>query len=391
MSYEKKDNIKRRILQITITERCNLNCVYCYEHNKDLEILSIEKIKDFIISETANLDGFDEIEFDFHGGEPMLAFPQIKEIAEWIWSRKWSKPYILFATTNGTLVHGEIKEWFRKNAKRFVLGLSLDGTKKQHDINRSNSYDKIDFSFFREMWPTQGVKATVSPASIHDFAAGVKHIVELGFNYSINLAYGMNWTDDLLPIYRREMKKFVDFYLENPKLELPKLFAHIVSLVGVNAQKPLNEREKRKWCGTGSNMICIAPNGKTYPCQAFMPSSEVKEGENIQKIIDFDENENFHDPICINCILDSSCPCCYGNNYLRTGTLYERDKLLCKFRKIEAVASSYCYGKMFENPGKYPYLENMSDSEKLAIAHGIKFIQEAFVDEVMNYGETIDV
>ena len=107
-----------------------------------------------------------------------------------------------------------------------------------------------------------------------------------------------------------------------------------MSLVGVNAQKPLNEREKRKWCGTGSHMICIAPNGKTYPCQAFMPSSEVKEGENIQKIIDFDENENFHDPICINCILDSSCPCCYGNNYLRTGTLYERDKLLCKFRKI---------------------------------------------------------
>ena len=55
------------------------------------------------------------------------------------------------------------------------------------------------------------------------------------------------------------------------------------------------------------------------------------------------------------------------------------------------MASSYCYGKMFENPGKYPYLENMSDSEKIAIAHGIKFIQEAFVDEVMNYGETIDV
>ena len=360
-------------------------CVYCYEHRKDLQILPVETAKDFLLREAQNLDGFDEFEVDFHGGEPMLAFPQIKEIAEWIWSRSWPKPYICYATTNGTLVHGDIKEWFRKNAKRFVLGLSLDGTKAQHDANRSGSYDKIDFAFFREMWPFQSVKATVSPLSIHDFAAGIRNIFDLGFSYSINLAYGMQWTDDLLPAYRRELQKVADFYLKRPELEPPALLAHVVSRIGANASRPPSERENRKWCGTGTGMVCIGPNGKVYPCQAFMPSSKVADGDAVPTTFDFHDDGNFNDPACVNCMLDSACPSCYGNNYTRTGTLYTRDKTLCKFRKVEAVAESYLFGMMLQEPDKYPVIAKMKPSEKLAVARGVKIIQETLADQVEAY------
>lgn len=376
---------KRRVLQIAITERCNLACVYCYEHRKDLKILPVETAKDFLLRETQRLNGFDEFEIDFHGGEPMLAFGTIREIAEWIWSRPWPKPYICYATTNGTLVHGDIKEWFRKNAKRFVLGLSLDGTKAQHDANRSDSYDKIDFAFFREMWPFQHVKATVSPMSIHDFAAGIRNILDLGFSYSINLAYGMQWTDDLLPVYRRELQKVVDFYLERPELEPPAILAHVVSRIGANVSRPNSECENRKWCGTGTGMVCIGPNGKVYPCQAFMPSSEVADGDAVPTIFDFHDDRNFRDPACVNCILESACPSCYGNNYTRTGTLYTRDKTLCKFRRVEAVAESYLFGMMLQNPEKYPTIAKMKPSEKLAVARGVKLIQETLADEVEAY------
>ncbi len=375
---------KRRIVQIAITERCNLNCVYCYERAKDLAILPIAVAKEHLLKETKSLDGFDEFEVDFHGGEPMLAFDTIREIAEWIWSRPWPKPYICYATTNGTLVHGDIKEWFRKNSKRFVLGLSLDGTKAQHDANRSDSYDKIDFAFFRDTWPFQGVKATVSPASIHDFADGVKHIVELGFKYSINLAYGMQWSEDLLPVYREELQKVAEFYLENPDLEPPSLFAHIVSRIGADSRRA-DKQKKRKWCGTGTAMSCLAPDGKTYPCQAFMPSSGMEGGSGIASKIDFADDVNFRDPHCIDCICDSACPSCYGNNYLRTGTLFSRDKSLCKFRRVEAVAASWLYGMMLQDPEKYPTIAKMKPSEKLAVARGVKLIQETLADEVEAY------
>lgn len=376
---------KRRTIQIAITERCNLNCVYCYEHRKDLRILSVEAAKKFLLREARNVDDFDEFEINFHGGEPMLAFPQIREIAEWVWGQKWPKPYICFATTNGTLVHGEIKEWFRANAKRFVLGLSLDGTKEMHDTNRSKSYDKIDFAFFRESWPFQGVKATVSPQSIHSFADGIKHILELGFPYSINLAYGMEWTEDLLPVYRRELKKVADFYLSRPELELPKLLSHIISKIGAESVKKQEERDIGKWCGTGSAMICLGPDEKIYPCQSFMPSTSVPDGDTVQTVLDFSKETIFRDPDCNDCLLESACPSCYGNNYTRTGTLYKRDKSLCKFRKVEAFAASYLFGMMLQEPEKYHIIAKKKDSEKLAIARGVKIVQDMFANEVEAY------
>ena len=376
---------KRRTIQIAITERCNLNCVYCYEHRKDMRILPVNPIKEFLLRETEHLDSFDEFEINFHGGEPMMAFPQIREVAEWVWNRDWPKPYICFATTNGTLVHGEIKEWFKANAKRFVLGLSLDGTKDMHDRNRSNSYDQIDFSFFRETWPFQAVKATVSPYSIHSFSDGVKHIVELGFPFSINLAYGMEWPDELLPVYRRELQRVADFFLSNPSRELPKLLTHIVSKIGAEESRKPEDRDYGKWCGTGDGMICLGPDEKIYPCQAFMPSSEVKDGDVVRTELDFSKDVIFRDPDCAGCLLESACPSCYGNNYTRTGTLYKRDKTLCKFRKVEAVATSYLFGMMLQDPEKYVALAKMGPSERLAVARGVKIIQETLADEVEGY------
>ncbi len=60
---------------------------------------------------------------------------------------KTGQPYICFATTNGTLIKDEIKEWIEQNSERFWLGLSVDGTKAMHNLNRSNSYDQIDTNF----------------------------------------------------------------------------------------------------------------------------------------------------------------------------------------------------------------------------------------------------
>lgn len=34
-----------------------------------------------------------------------------------------------------------------ENKERFIVGLSLDGTREMHNRNRSNSYDKIDIPF----------------------------------------------------------------------------------------------------------------------------------------------------------------------------------------------------------------------------------------------------
>ena len=346
--------------------------------------MSEKTVKDIVDYSFKNSDGFDEIEFDFHGGEIAISFEILKNVCEWIWSRDWPKPYICFACTNGTLIHGEIQQWFCRNRERFWLGLSLDGTREMHNLNRSNSYDQIDFEFFRRCWPKQGAKMTISPLTLPNLAEGVKHIVELGFPFSANLAYGVDWKDEMLEVYQRELMKLIDFYLENPELELPNLLDFPLRQVGKLLMFPESSNERHKWCGSGEGMICYGCDGKTYPCQVFMPSatSEAKAMEardEIWKTFDF-AKEVVDDPDCSDCILRGACPVCYGHNFLATGTLWKRPKDMCKFRKIEAQATSYIQGKMLQNYSQYAYTRNLTELDRMAIAKGILAVQEKLIE-----------
>ena len=103
--YEK---IKRCTCTLYMTEACNLNCVYCYEHKKGTAIMPMNIAQEGIRStfERAIRDNIEYVEILFHGGEPFLAFERIKEICDWIWTQEWPVKYICYATTNGTLRHG---------------------------------------------------------------------------------------------------------------------------------------------------------------------------------------------------------------------------------------------------------------------------------------------
>lgn len=372
---------KRRSVQITITEKCNLDCIYCYEKNKDLRVLPLETIQQIITDAFAQCDKWDEIEFDFHGGEVALVFDTLKAACEWLWSKQWPKPYLCFATTNGTLIHGEIQEWFYQNRECFWLGLSLDGTPEMHNANRSNSYDKIDFDFFRRCWPKQPCKMTLSPLSLPTLAAGVKHIIGLGFDYTANLAYGVAWDERQLQIYAEQLSELIQFYLDNPELKLPHLLDMSMRTIGLYNFEPERRDERHKWCGTGDAMVCYGCDGRKYPCQTFMPSVSERQQEDLFEKLDFSNCENFDDPDCADCVIKDVCPVCYGHNYIETGSLFKRPKDLCRFRKIEALAASCVQGKMLLNYQAYKFTRDLTDYERKLTAQGVKLVQEAFGKE----------
>lgn len=140
-------NLKKTIM-LTITEYCNLNCIYCYEKNKTLRTMPLETAIKILNRELTIDDEYNDCEIQFFGGEPFAEFDLLRSICNYLWSKNWPKEYQCFATTNGTLVHGEIKEWLFQNRNRFTCSLSLDGNKSAHDINRCNSFDLIDYKFF---------------------------------------------------------------------------------------------------------------------------------------------------------------------------------------------------------------------------------------------------
>ena len=130
--------------------------------------MNVEKAKEYILKQVNKLgDEYDSFEVQFMGGEPLLVFPMIKDVSEWLWKQHFCKPMkMLFAPTNGTLLSAEMKTWLLANRHRFCLGLSFDGDNLMQNINRSESFNLINIEFFAKTWPEQSVKMTVSPQTV---------------------------------------------------------------------------------------------------------------------------------------------------------------------------------------------------------------------------------
>jgi len=113
--------------------------------------MSFEMAKEIILKEAhmvAESDRFDEIQVDFMGGEPLMNFPLIKQIVEWLKNGGIDIPWICFASTNATLLTPEIKDWLRQNKKYIVLGASYDGNGSMQSKNRGTDGFEIDLDFF---------------------------------------------------------------------------------------------------------------------------------------------------------------------------------------------------------------------------------------------------
>jgi len=185
---------KRKIVMLTLTENCNLSCVYCFEKEKTKMVMDIQVAKNALTFEFNNSDDFDEIEIDLFGGEPTLCMDLIIDLVEWTYIQGFSKPYIFFLETNGTLVHGEFQKWLLKNKEYVWAGISLDGLPETHNRNRSNSYKSIDIDFFVKTYPGQSVRMTINNDTISTLSKDVVHLHSLGFEGVIaTFAYGIEW------------------------------------------------------------------------------------------------------------------------------------------------------------------------------------------------------
>lgn len=360
-----------KTVQIVLTEQCNLHCSYCYEKNKKHKTISLELLKKILIKEfsKARDERIKALNIYFHGGEICTCFSLIKTICEWLWSKDWGIAYICTGTTNGTLLHGELQHWFYKNREKFVLGLSLDGNQAMHDINRNNSYAKIDLDFFLKTYPAQPVKMTISPNTIDNLSSGIIDILEKGFKLSANLAYGCNWNEDMKYTYAKQLFILIKYLLANPQFSAPlnilnKQFTQYGKFLYLGI--PIRPN---KHCGGGEGIRCYDVTGSIYPCQIFLPSTEqaivMPKGE-IQK------DNIFYSKECIECELSSLCHKCLGYYRVHEHNLIKEPDILCDFRKIEVLYYSYFLYAMLNDKSKYNTTKHMDEVEialnKIAIS-----------------------
>lgn len=340
------DKATTRYVSLMLTHRCNLNCSYCYEQFKSAKTMSIDVAKSQITKafcETRADSRYKALELSFMGGEPLMEFENIRILSEWCWQQDWGLPYIIFASTNGTLLTDEMKEWFYENRERIVLGISLDGSLDMQKTNRGELASKIDIDFFLKSWPLQGIKATISRETLATLADGVKFLHQTGFEQIYaNLAYGVEWTDEDLGIYKDQLLNLVDYYLLLPEINRCSLLSlDLTEIVDLSLT-----HVKHCGCGTGTTLIDV--DEQVYPCPVFSPCTLPNDKLDGLKDINFNDITQFIPSECKNCVIHRACPKCYGMNYLLTGKVNSFNRFGCKAFKIQVLANCYLQERLLK-------------------------------------------
>lgn len=337
----------KRTVTIALTNMCNLNCIYCYETNKQNVSISEQTLLK-IIDYEMSLEDHVDVEFNLFGGEPFLQFELIKRTYEFLVSSNYEKGWSIGLITNGTLIHGEIQEWLKNNKINLTCTLSIDGTKEMHNKNRCNSFDSIDLDFFVDTFSTPYAKMTISEHTVSDLSEGLLFLQKSGFWVNATLAYGTNWTDKLLKILDRELEKYFDEVFSSEMFISDKC-----SMLDLPYKKMYNSKGKKyRSCDAGDTAKAYSTDGRVFPCYMFLPSSITENYYDAMTGIKFPglivDDNNVNDK-CKNCPLFSVCQNCYANNFKLNKNIYVPDQGICEANKIIFNRKALFWANMWKN------------------------------------------
>lgn len=123
-----------------VTLRCDQSCHYCQVSRQSPDRTRFDMSEEASCHAVARM--FEtpsrELTVEFQGGEPLLAFPLIKQIVEQIVERNRSECRAITFTITTTLHHAtdEVLSFLKQHS--FNVSTSLDGPQELHDANRPN-------------------------------------------------------------------------------------------------------------------------------------------------------------------------------------------------------------------------------------------------------------
>ncbi len=338
-----------------VSHDCNLRCKYCFAQTGDfggsrmlMDAETGKKAMDFLIEHSADRVN---LEVDFFGGEPLMAWDTVVETVKYARSieKQHGKNFRFTITTNGVLLDDEKIDYINKEMSNCVL--SLDGRKCINDNirptpNGSGSYDII-VPKFQKLVAGRGdkdyyVRGTFTKYNL-DFADDVLHINELGFE---QLSVEPVVTDPEMPyaITKEDLPKIFAEYdrleeiMEDQKRKGQRKFNFFHFMIDLN-QGPCAVKRLRG-CGCGNEYIAVTPEGDIYPCHQFVGIEEWKmgsiyTGEVNQQIKDYFAGIHIYSKEeCGNCWARFYCSGgCNANSFIYEGDVKKPHKLSCELQK----------------------------------------------------------
>lgn len=352
-----------------VSHDCNLRCKYCFAQTGDfggdrmlMKPETGKRAMDFLIKHSANREN---LEVDFFGGEPLMAWDTVVETVKYARSieKQHGKNFRFTITTNGMLLDDEKIDYINKEMSNCVL--SLDGRKEVNDNirptpNGKGSYDII-VPKYQKLVAGRGtkdyyVRGTFTKYNL-DFANDVLHISDLGFEQlsvepvvtDPEMPYAITESD--LPTIFAEYDR-LEKLMEEQKLANKRKFNFFHFMIDLN-QGPCAVKRLRG-CGCGNEYVAVTPDGDIYPCHQFVGIEEWKMGDIFldkidQKIKDYFAGIHIYSKEnCGNCWARFYCSGgCNANSFIYEGDVKKPHKLSCELQKkrIECAIALAAAGK----------------------------------------------
>ena len=367
-----QDGMAKNITFI-VTKDCQLACKYCYLVGKNSkERMSWEVAKQAIDYILAQKDFMQQsVVFDFIGGEPFLEIRLIDRICDYIkeemfrLDHHWFNSYRFSFSTNGINYHEkQVQDFIKKNVSHLSIGITIDGTKQKHDLNRiyksgKGSYQDVlrNIPLWLKQFPSGGTKVTISSADLPYIKESVLHLYSLGIHdVNINCVFEKVWHEGDELLFENQLIELADSIIDEEWYN-----DYSCSFFSEAIGHPMDRiTQNQNWCGAGM-MLAVDASGNFYPCTRFAGYSlrskkpiiigNIHEGINknlLRPFLSLDRTTQSPSK-CIDCEVASGCAWCQGENYdaADTNTIYQRSTAICKMHKARVRANNYYWNKLY--------------------------------------------
>ena len=367
------ENGTSKSITFIVTKDCQLVCKYCYLVGKNKkERMTYEVAQKAInyILENRKLFNEKAVVFEFIGGEPFIEIDLIDKICDYLKLRMfeldhpWFNAFRFNFSTNGLMYNdSRVQKYIIKNASHISIGITIDGTKQKHDLQRvypngKGSYNDVvkNIPLWLAQFPGSSTKVTIGSDDIPYIKESVLHLYSLGIkDVNINVVFEDVWKEGDDIIFENELISLADAIIEKGFFEdfscsfFSDFIGHSLDCV----------HDNQNWCGAGK-MLSIDAVGNFYPCTRFAQYSlrnkkaivigNIHDGIDTNKLRPFLTLDRCTQstPECISCEISSGCAWCQGENYdaADTPTIYQRATAICKMHKARVRANNYYQNKL---------------------------------------------
>lgn len=322
------------IIQIHLTNSCNLSCKYCYIHQDDKKMtydIFLQQSK--YMNQLSHIldDNFDDTySINYFGGEPLLCIDDMIKINQYI--IKHFNVVNSYMQTNGMLLNDNIVKLLKDNDIDF--NVSCDGI---NDKNYQSFINNVQHKYIHVK-----PKIMIDNYTCNDITNNFKSFYKLAMkNQDVYLYLDFSfvkddiWDSKSLSIIKNQISMLID--------ELIYLYKnHYFVRIGFVERILLNILQKKRkfMCFAGHHGFSLTPDGIIYPCSRFYTNDKLWLCNSMTGEINYDnisfikKYNNTDNQQCMTCTLNNVCNegCLYSQlesgNFMHSNIVHSYCELL---------------------------------------------------------------